>query len=469
MKIFTHQDQLNFAQLSGDYNPMHISPTAARRLMYGNQVVHGVHGLFWALDNFIAELNDSIRLTFLTVVFQKPVKINDTEISYKAERIDEQTATIVVNNGQEIFQKITLQWEPVSNVASEGYAKSNPPVLPCKTPDIKTIKGISSEFDLYFNAVKGIEMFPMLTRYLAHKQIAQLLASTRLVGMMLPGLNSIYSELQLHFTEVHEKETRFEYSVANVVERFNLVRLSIGCTDAKGTIAAFFRPKSVQQLSYAEAKTKVSTDVFKGQRALVIGGSRGIGEVTTKLLAAGGADVIFTYNSGKAEADLIVAETENKTTALAYNVLGENHTELEQLLTKWQPTHLYYYATPFIETSDTEELNERIYQKFESFYVTGFEKLMACLDKHNALPPAVFYPSSAFVSEAPANLKEYAKAKAEGEAACKKWGQQHPTTKIYAPRIPKVATDQTASLFDSGNDDTTEVTLNYINQFVANA
>lgn len=467
MKIFTHQDQLNFAQLSGDYNPMHINPIAARRLMYGKQVVHGVHVLFWALDHFIAELNDSIRLTSLTVVFQKAVKIRDTEISYKAERVDKQKAIIVVNSGQEIFQKITLQWEPVSNVASEGYAKSNPPELPCETPDIHTIEGISREFDLYFNAVKGIEMFPVLTRHLVHKQTAQLLASTRLVGMIIPGLHSIYSELHLRFTEVDEKETRFKYSVASIVERFKLVRLSIDCTDVTGTIAAFFHPESVQQLSYAEAKTRVRTDAFKGQRVLIIGGSRGIGEATTKLLAAGGADVKFTYNSGKADADLIVAETNNKTTTLAYNVLGGDHTELEQLLTKWQPTHLYYYATPFIETSDTKELNKRIYQKFVSFYVTGFENLMSYLDKYNALPTAVFYPSSAFVSEAPASLKEYAKAKAEGEAACKKWGQQHPATKIYAPRIPKVATDQTASLFDSGNDDTTEVTLNYIHKFVA--
>ncbi|MDZ7806242.1 MAG: MaoC/PaaZ C-terminal domain-containing protein [Gracilimonas sp.] len=321
MKIFTHRDQLNFAQLSGDYNPMHISPVAARRLMYGKQVVHGVHGLLWALDNFVAELEDSIRLTSLTAVFQKSIKIEDTEVSYKAVRGDEQTAIITVSNGQEIFQKITLQWEPVSNVVSEGYAKNNPPELPCKTPDINTIEGISGEFDLYFNAVKGKEMFPMLTRHLAHKQIAQLLASTRLVGMIIPGLNSIYSELELQFAEVDEKENQLKYRVANVVERYNLVRLNIDGTDVTGTIAAFFRPKNVQQLSYAEAKTKVSTNAFKGQRVLIIGGSRGIGEVTVKLLAAGGADVKFTYNSGKADADSIVAETENNTTALTYNVL----------------------------------------------------------------------------------------------------------------------------------------------------
>jgi len=131
LKIFTHQDQLNFAQLSGDYNPMHISPIAARRLMYGKQVVNGVHVLLRVLDNFIAELDDTIRLTSLTAVFEKAIKIIDTEISYKAERADENGATIVVYNRHEIFQKITLQWEPVSEVESEGYDKSNPPELPC--------------------------------------------------------------------------------------------------------------------------------------------------------------------------------------------------------------------------------------------------------------------------------------------------------------------------------------------------
>ena len=43
-------DQRRFADLSGDCNPMHMDPVAARRLLSGQLVVHGVHTLLAALE-----------------------------------------------------------------------------------------------------------------------------------------------------------------------------------------------------------------------------------------------------------------------------------------------------------------------------------------------------------------------------------------------------------------------------------
>src|SRR5882724_13676898 len=44
-----------------------------------------------------------------------------------------------------------------------------------------------------------------------------------------------------------------------------------------------------------------------GRVALVTGGSRGIGAEIVRRLASDGADVAFTYNTGKAEADEVAA------------------------------------------------------------------------------------------------------------------------------------------------------------------
>ena len=41
-KRFSPTDQSTFAKLSGDYNPIHIDEVAARRLLFGAPVVHGV-------------------------------------------------------------------------------------------------------------------------------------------------------------------------------------------------------------------------------------------------------------------------------------------------------------------------------------------------------------------------------------------------------------------------------------------
>jgi len=42
----TQQQSQEFAELSGDYNPLHVDPLYARRLQFGNTVIHGgpLHG-----------------------------------------------------------------------------------------------------------------------------------------------------------------------------------------------------------------------------------------------------------------------------------------------------------------------------------------------------------------------------------------------------------------------------------------
>jgi acyl dehydratase len=50
--VFTSDDQLAFAKLSGDYNPLHTDPVLARRLLFGRQIVHGLHALLWGADHF---------------------------------------------------------------------------------------------------------------------------------------------------------------------------------------------------------------------------------------------------------------------------------------------------------------------------------------------------------------------------------------------------------------------------------
>jgi len=56
-RVFTSDDQLAFAKLSGDYNPLHLDPVLARRLLFGRQVVHGLHALLWSLNYHLSFCN----------------------------------------------------------------------------------------------------------------------------------------------------------------------------------------------------------------------------------------------------------------------------------------------------------------------------------------------------------------------------------------------------------------------------
>jgi Asp/Glu/hydantoin racemase len=64
VRRFSLDDQQAFAEVSGDFDPMHMDPIAARRTSAGDCVVHGVQSMLWALE----ELADSLELERLRSV-----------------------------------------------------------------------------------------------------------------------------------------------------------------------------------------------------------------------------------------------------------------------------------------------------------------------------------------------------------------------------------------------------------------
>ncbi|MBF0178039.1 MAG: MaoC family dehydratase, partial [Magnetococcales bacterium] len=77
-RTFTPHDQQQFAQLSGDFNPMHLDPEIGARLLFGSTVVHGVHGLLWALERGVACGLVSGRLKWLKTAFKHPIRVGET-------------------------------------------------------------------------------------------------------------------------------------------------------------------------------------------------------------------------------------------------------------------------------------------------------------------------------------------------------------------------------------------------------
>ena len=59
---FTLEVQHAFAALSGDYNPAHVDPVAARRSLCGQCVAHGMHLVRWALLGHVHTLSGTFVL-----------------------------------------------------------------------------------------------------------------------------------------------------------------------------------------------------------------------------------------------------------------------------------------------------------------------------------------------------------------------------------------------------------------------
>jgi acyl dehydratase/NADP-dependent 3-hydroxy acid dehydrogenase YdfG len=463
-RIFTATDQVAFEKISGDNNPLHMDPVAARRFLFGRTVVHGIHLLLWALDDYLRDIIAPLALRSIKVQFLRPIAVGEPVHWSLAAKQDQSVELQLISAGA-TCTKIRVQFEqqlPSLEAVPSGCPESQTP-RPIPESELASRSG---RLNLLLDLDQAATLFPRLAKCMPQVQIAVLLATTRLVGVECPGLNSVYFELDLSAAG-DARRGWLDYKVTRYEKDLRLVVMQIDGPGLSGTIKAFVRPSIQLQPSYAYLKQQVANGEFAHQHALVVGGSRGLGEIAVKLLCAGGANVKFTYHRGKDDAVRLrdeIASDGGSVDCLQLDVLESGKRWLvTENAENWRPSHLYFFATPFIFSSATGIFSTELFEKFCACYVHGFANLIAQLAPLGL--KYVLYPSSVALDDVPSNMGEYAAAKAAGEMLCEFLKKAHRQMTIRCPRLPRLATDQTVSLRPVKNADPTPVILNALRLF----
>jgi hypothetical protein len=108
----------------------------------------------------------------------------------------------------------------------------------------------------------------------------------------------------------------------------------------------------------------------------------------------------------------------------------------------------YYFATPQIFRKSAGVYDAGRFQDFARYYIDAFYALCMDLERRVTEPVRVFFPSSVAVTERPKGLTEYAMAKAAAEIAIADINRTFKRVSVLSRRLPRVSTDQTASLLD---------------------
>jgi len=440
-RTFSLADQQAFAELSGDFNPMHLDQSAARRLMLGGVAVHGVHLILWVMDSLAASGVALGSLRSIRAHFERPAGLGEEITAHWQISTGKIVAVAEGRTGR--VMRLTLQ--PGQDHGRAWTGSRVLPTLACRDNRMEDIATQSGSLDLAL-PMAFARQFPNLGVAFSPREAAVLLASTRLVGMICPGLHSIFSGLSVEFIREPETSGALEYMVTKADPRVRLIDISVRGAGCEGRLETFLRPEPVAQPGFAALKGTVPAGRFSGQRALVIGGSRGLGELTAKLLASGGADVTVTYFNGAEDAARMAGEA----AALGYrmNVLhfdvGAPPDEAPEFAANF--THAYYFATPRIAAAPHRGFSAAMFARYIAYYVTGFAQTVEWLRPRAVSDLCIWYPSSVFVEIAPPGLAEYAAAKACGEALCAQLSTRLAPARAVADRLPRLATDQTQSL-----------------------
>jgi NAD(P)-dependent dehydrogenase (short-subunit alcohol dehydrogenase family) len=459
VRRFTPADQLAFARLSGDHNPIHLDDLAARRTQAGAVVVHGVHGMMWALDQ-AARVRSLTGLNAISARFNRFVFL-DTETQLRLREQGDALVAEVLVDGQ-AATTVKMNWGPDQPEALSAALSGAPPHqlgLEPLAPPFETMRDLSGRLAIGSDGLAQ-QMFPALSNALGAEAVAAMALITGVVGMSCPGLHSLFSQVTLRRVAGLSGPSVLGWRVAKTDARTRWVQLEVGGAGWEGEVLTLARQPPVETPSMPQLCSRIDRAEFSGRTALIIGGSRGLGAVTGKLLAAGGARVILTYARGRRDAEAVVEEIlaargPLSGAALHCDVLGDVAAQLKDV--PETITHLYYFATPRIGRQGSKVYDRETLDQFLAVYVHGFAAVWDALAARR--PLSVFYPSTVFIQERPKGMTEYAMAKLAAEALCADLARSAPGVSISAPRLPRILTDQTATTPPVPADDPVEAML----------
>src|SRR5580658_3156797 len=173
-RLFTLADQIAFAELSGDNNPVHVDPMLARRSLFGEPIVHGIHMLMWGLDQWLEGLGASARLRSLRVGFSKAIGL-DQEVRLTLVCGQNNLVQLNIFRNEDVAVRAVFEWSANDSRPTDEVSPDLPLQHPPRLLNQETIQFCHGSLGLYLQPELAGKLFPNLTRLFCPTQSAVLL------------------------------------------------------------------------------------------------------------------------------------------------------------------------------------------------------------------------------------------------------------------------------------------------------
>jgi len=442
-----------------------MDPVWARRSSFGGVIAHGMHVVLRALEETLKEETFEIVGKYPTKVgvrFAKPVFPGE-ELVLEQKVLSGEKINLTVRHRETELCQLKVELTDRGEMESHQLTPPQDQAPIRRDPQRNTLTenaNVTGSLDLAVGLARAQDLFPRVVEWLGAANASGIALVSTIVGMEWPGKNSLLSGVKIRFREDVNFAGRIAYNVVSSSSEYALTQVAAEAEGFHADVEAFFLRENVEQPSVVEVQKHVSVGDFIGQVALVVGGARGLGEVTAKLLAAGGAKVLMTYNSSAESARSVQRDIE--AAGLCAEVLKVDINDLASLESiseaSNEVTHVYYYASPHIFTRRSEPFNLDLFHEFCSFYIDGFVRTVQSAVK-SGRSSRFFYPSTVAIDEENDQLVEYAQAKKVGEQVAETMEAIYPGVSVVTRRLPRILTDQTNSVVFSPSEDPIGVLL----------
>ena len=82
-KIYKNSDQIQFSNISKDFNEIHVDKVFARKLIFGDRIVHGINILLTALSKL---KENNLKIRNINCSFLNPVFLNKKVNFFKKQQ-----------------------------------------------------------------------------------------------------------------------------------------------------------------------------------------------------------------------------------------------------------------------------------------------------------------------------------------------------------------------------------------------
>jgi len=456
---FTARDQEFFASLSFDRNPMHMDPIVARRLLTGKQVVHGIHVLITALEQWTNE--EELRPVSVECTFNSAISVGDT-VTFRQKTRGTRHVFIeaCVDDLPCMKVRISTTAKVASAPAPPNKVNGGPIVRLTDAHDASPEHHLSiKNYAVEIAPLDVSPIFPRVTRYVGESGVSGIVALSYFVGMVCPGLNSIFATVNIKFDVDDPADRAIRLSVDRYDARFRLFHVSFAGGLA-GSLTAFLRPPPQDQPPMADIMSRVAHDEFEGSRSLVIGASRGLGETVAKILAAGGSNIVLTYSQGREDSERVADEINSSRpglgTARRLDIADLDSAEIAF----GDFDAIYLFASPRIGRKKAAFYSPALLNEFTTSYSTALYELCRRIDSFALRSKVrVYVPSTVFIVDRPEGFVEYAMAKAAMEVLIVEINKVFKRVSVFSTRLPRLSTDQTSSVLNIATANTFDTLL----------
>ena len=446
--------QLKFSILSGDYNPIHIDRESARKVLIGMPIVHGMNLVLSLVNKITPPPGQPRTISRISGEFLKPIPVGG-EIVAEIK---------VYGNGLKAFISDSSSSKPIRaaifdieyqstdeprRTESKPERKQDRARIPCEVDGHLDETHQRGSLSLGLDVALLCRLFPMVLDRINLEQVGSLLALSRLVGMRCPGQNSLFASFDVSFHRSKKLCDRIYYKLARYRKPLKLVEVGFESMGCSGTLSAFVMPPVVEKRSVKEIQSSVAHAKFASQRAVVIGGCRGIGESVSKCLLVGGAEkVVATYNAGIKDAIQLkewYQENNSKLEIIHCDVLSNRPWRGQTGAQSNRISSLYYFPTPRIVPQSPEGFSQELFTAYVEYFVIKFARMVRAVKEVEPDLSAVFLPSTEFILKKDPKHKEYTLSKKLAEEVAYDLASDL-SLNVFAPRLPVVLSDQTNTL-----------------------